>query len=440
MNFKVLCLIFAHFVALYGQKIEYLSDLYENDECELENGAFGVCKAVTDCLQEYELYRKNQTTLRICTYNDAPSTSIICCPKTVVPQTITKQRNELDLTNFETCRNEFLQYRKMGVSINHFAEAFSNKIVPNNQKNCDFINKDISNDHFWQDGHHSCREQDGKFYLAQVAPAYAELVRKGDRPNIAAIGWTQKDKSILYNCGGSIITERYIVTAAHCRIFQKKEPDLVRLGDRYLLTSEDDEIAQQVRIEKFISHPDYTSAYHYNDIAMIKTLDRIVFNKFVVPSCIADLDAEHIAAFREKTWTVAGYGETEDRVRSNILLELKVKFVPYKECNETFSDNPDLPRGIADSQLCVKSIGKAMGEIVIYPDTCFGDSGSPLQYKTAFEVFPDDFNKTFLSHYYFSSNVIGIVSFGVDCSLNVPSVYTKLAYYRDWMKNVVQNN
>lgn len=70
----------------------------------------------------------------------------------------------------------------------------------------------------------------------------------------------------------------------------------------------------------------------------------------------------------------------------------------------------------------------------------FGDSGSPLQYKTAFEVFPDDFNKTFLSHYYFSSNVIGIVSFGIDCALNVPSVYTKLAFYRDWMRNVIQNN
>ena len=61
--------------------------------------------------------------------------------------------------------------------------------------------------------------------------------------------------------------------------------------------------------------------------------------------------------------------QTEDRVPSNILLELRSEFVSYQECNETFSDHPDLPRGIIDSQLCVKSIGKSLGETVIYPDT-----------------------------------------------------------------------
>lgn len=70
----------------------------------------------------------------------------------------------------------------------------------------------------------------------------------------------------------------------------------------------------------------------------------------------------------------------------------------------------------------------------------FGDSGSPLQYKTAYEVFPSDFNTTYLSHFYLSSNVVGIVSFGISCGLDIPSVYTKLAYYRDWISSVIQKN
>jgi len=42
---------------------------------------------------------------------------------------------------------------------------------------------------------------------------------------------------------------------------------------------------------------------------LIKTVESIIFNKFVVPSCIADLDAEHKSAYGESFWTVAGYGE-----------------------------------------------------------------------------------------------------------------------------------
>ena len=103
----------------------------------------------------------------------------------------------------------------------------------------------------------------------------------------------------------------------------RKEPDLARLGDRYLLTSEDDEIAQQVKIEKFISHPGYKSLYKYDDIALIKTVEEIIFNKFVVPSCIADLGAEHIATYQEKTWTVAGYGEVNKGFEPNHLNLIK---------------------------------------------------------------------------------------------------------------------
>lgn len=152
MNLKVLCYISTFLIiSLNGQKIEYLNGLFENEVCQLTSNATGICKKVTDCPQEYDSYRKNLKNLRICTYGDDPSTSTICCPTDFQNKvTTSKQNNELDLTDFETCRNEFLKFRKMGVSINHFVDAFSKGIIPKNQKNCDFINKDVSNGKFFK--------------------------------------------------------------------------------------------------------------------------------------------------------------------------------------------------------------------------------------------------------------------------------------------------
>lgn len=73
------------------------------------------------------------------------------------------------------------------------------------------------------------------------------------------------------------------------------------------MTREDDEIAQQHKIEKFILHPEYNSTFHYNDIAMIKTATRIIYSAFVVPSCIYDQNAEQVGKYSE--WSVAGYGQ-----------------------------------------------------------------------------------------------------------------------------------
>lgn len=47
--------------------------------------------------------------------------------------------------------------------------------------------------------------------------------------------------------------------------------------------------------------------------------------------------------------------QTEDNIQSNVLMEIKVNFVSYDECNSTFEHSSMLPNGILDSQFCVKS-------------------------------------------------------------------------------------
>lgn len=71
--------------------------------------------------------------------------------------------------------------------------------------------------------------------------------------------------------------------------------------------------------------------------------------------------------------------------------------------------------GISESQYCAYDPdGKN--------DSCDGDSGGPLQ------IFPYG-SKT--------ASLIGIVSFGISCGTGLPSIYTRVAFYVDWIESIV---
>lgn len=104
--------------------------------------------------------------------------------------------------------------------------------------------------------------------------------RRGEYPHMAALGWRNVD-GIDFNCGGSIISEKFILTAAHCITkLNGNLPSVIRVGNSNLLAAKD------FAIEWLIKHPNYSSKTHKNDIALIKVLEEINFNYFVLPACL----------------------------------------------------------------------------------------------------------------------------------------------------------
>lgn len=142
-----------------AQQIVYLNGLYENSSCEVEPGIYGRCRKMSDCTAEFETYKNNQTILKVCSFDNNHSNTLICChddlelgipeemesfeeaPTSDGEETVTmnpKKRSEI--IDFATCRQRFLRFRKQGINMAHFEDGFWTGKIPQTENNCIRIN------------------------------------------------------------------------------------------------------------------------------------------------------------------------------------------------------------------------------------------------------------------------------------------------------------
>ncbi|CAD7693815.1 unnamed protein product [Nyctereutes procyonoides] len=219
--------------------------------------------------------------------------------------------------------------------------------------------------------------------------------------------------SLYYNghllCGASLISNDWLVSAAHCVYGRNLEPSkwkaILGLHMRSNMTSP--QVVTRL-IDQIVINPHYNKRTKDSDIAVMHLDFKVNYTDYIQPICLPE---ENQVFPPGSLCSIAGWGRViYQGPTANILQEANVPLLSNEKCQQQMPEY-----NITENMVCA---GYEEGGI----DSCQGDSGGPLMCQ--------ENNRWFLA---------GVTSFGYQCALpNRPGVYARVLRFTEWIQSFLQ--
>ncbi|XP_010749357.3 tryptase-2 isoform X2 [Larimichthys crocea] len=233
---------------------------------------------------------------------------------------------------------------------------------------------------------------------------------KGGWPWMAHLNITSDGKN-RWRCGGTILSEQWVLTAANC-FDRQAEPNwrrsFVSVGSHSLTKAS----ARYMEIDTVMNHREYRaqSGGYVNDIALVKLKKKLSFSPDVAPVTLPSIDDTFGSS--SECW-ITGWGNIGTNVPlpdPETLQQLKIPIISQSACKAKYPE-------LTDDMLCAGSQDGGM-------DACKGDYGGPLVCRKG---------SGFVQ--------AGIMSYGSPdgCGLpGRPGVYTKVSKYLRFINDYIK--